>query len=96
MPPLGLKPEGCAKCSRMGPPSYRVNTATRNLVVQDTDFAAYGPGPTMDLTRTCNADPETSGVLGRSWSFTYESRLNSDECSSDHRYQRVGRVTWFG
>ncbi|HEY9174749.1 MAG TPA: DUF6531 domain-containing protein, partial [Verrucomicrobiae bacterium] len=88
MPPLRVKPEGCAKCSAMGLPSYRVNTATLNLLVQDTDFAGEGPGPVMRLTRSYNADPETSGMFGRSWSFAYESRL-----SVDYEIARVDKGT---
>ncbi|MBU0676564.1 MAG: hypothetical protein KJ626_00475 [Verrucomicrobia bacterium] len=69
------KSEGCGGCGRMGLPGFRVNTATMNLLIQDTDFAYDGSGPPVTCQRTWNADPSVTGMFGTGWTFTYESTL---------------------
>jgi RHS repeat-associated protein len=64
-------PEGCNRCSAMGLPGFRVNMATLNLLVQDTDFAYSGVGPSVAMTRTYNADPTLTGMFGPGWSYSY-------------------------
>jgi RHS repeat-associated protein len=65
-------PEGCNRCSTMGLPGFRVNMATLNLLVQDTEFQYSGVGPSIAMTRTYNADPTLSGMFGAGWTFSYE------------------------
>lgn len=67
--------EGPGKCSAMGLPTYSVNTANLNLVVEDADFVSSGLGPQVDTTRTYNADPSKFGMFGRSWKFPYETSV---------------------
>jgi tetratricopeptide (TPR) repeat protein len=50
------KGAGPGKCARMGLPRYWINTATRSLVLSDTDFAYQGLGPPINLTRTYNSN----------------------------------------
>ncbi|MBU2552761.1 MAG: hypothetical protein KKB20_30395, partial [Proteobacteria bacterium] len=66
--------EGAGECGG-GLPNYWVNTATLNLVVQDTDFAYQGRGPALAMTRTWNADPYIGGMFGKGWTFAYESAV---------------------
>jgi YD repeat-containing protein len=71
------KPLGCGLCSRMGLPTFRVNTTVLNPVIEDTDFAYGGLGPEVALRRTYNADASDGGRFGRSWSSSYESFVES-------------------
>lgn len=76
------KGAGPGKCSRMGLPTYLVNTASLSLVLSDTDFTYKGLGPAVDMTRTYNSnapapvqgDPRTD-MFGNGWSFTYEGSV---------------------
>ncbi len=61
--------------SGYGLPTYSVNTATLNLVAEDTDFSYAGRGPGIAFTRTWNADPSWPGMFGNGWGFSYESTL---------------------
>ena len=67
--------DGPGSCSPYGLPNYWVNTATLNLVVRDTVFAAKGVGPPVSLNLTYNSDARTKGMFGRGWSFSYEWSL---------------------
>ena len=67
--------DGPGGCSRFGLPNYWVNTATLNLVVRDTVFAAGGVGPPVNLTLTYNSASDAKGMFGRGWSFSYEWSL---------------------
>lgn len=71
---------GPGKCSLNGLPTYRVNTATLNLVVTDTDYQYGSIGPGVKLTRTWNANPAVSGLFGPGWRFAYESEIKAS-CS---------------
>ncbi len=71
------KPKGCGLCSRMGLPTFRVNTTVLNPVIEDTDYAYAGLGPEVILRRVYNADPSTRGIFGRCWSFPYETHIDS-------------------
>jgi|GEM_PF-2027289 len=59
----------------IGFPTYTVNTATLNLVVQDTEFSVQSLGPGLATTRTWNTNPSHAGIFGNGWSFPYESSL---------------------
>ena len=76
-PSLRKPPLGCGLCSRMGLPTLRVNTAVLNPVIEDTDFAYDGVGPSILLRRTYNADASAGGKFGRSWNSSYETFLDS-------------------
>ena len=65
------------QCSRFGLPEFLVNTATLNLVVQDTLFGYEGVGPGVDITLTYNSASDRAGAFGRGWSFTYDSVLTA-------------------
>ncbi|MGA9750691.1 MAG: RHS repeat-associated core domain-containing protein [Acidobacteriota bacterium] len=65
-------------CSPFGLPRHYVNTATLNLVIQDTLFAYSGLGPPVALTLTYNADPSWRGMFGRGWVFSYDSALREE------------------
>ncbi|MBI3939541.1 MAG: RHS repeat protein [Acidobacteria bacterium] len=71
---------GPGTCSVEGVPNYWINTATRMLVVQDTDFSSAGTGPSILMTRTYNMprfiDKILSGMFGSRWSFAYESSID--------------------
>jgi len=73
--------KGPGACSRPeddpGLPRYWVNTATLNLVVQDTEFSTSGLAPRLAFSRTYNSASAKSGMFGRGWSFAYESRMHS-------------------
>ena len=66
------KPLICEEGS--GAPVYWVNTATLDLVVQDTEFSTGGMLP-VAFSRTYNSASSGSGMFGRGWSFAYESRM---------------------
>lgn len=81
--------QGPGFCLRKGQgmPIYWVNTSTRTLVVQDTDFAYAGLGPKIAMTRTYNYPrstdpPNLSSTFGKSWSFAYESTVDHSGQSS--------------
>lgn len=76
-PSVRKVPKGCGLCSRQGVPVFRVNTAVLNPVITDTDYAHESPGPDILLTRTYNADSSVTGLFGKSWSFSYESWVDS-------------------
>ncbi len=63
---------GPGDCVRHGLPRYFVNTATLNLVVQDTVFQSSGLGPEINLTLTYNSASTTGGIFGHGWTFSYE------------------------
>ena len=70
--------DGPAGCSRFGLPNYWVNTATLNLVVQDTVFSSRGQGPPVNLTMTFNSGARTKGIFGWGWNFSYEWTLEEN------------------
>lgn len=73
---------GPGQCSSMGLPNHWVNTATRSLVLEDTDFAYSGLGPPIELTRTYHSDAGQRGkvgMFGRGWSFAYESWISKTD-----------------
>jgi RHS repeat-associated protein len=67
--------DGPGNQSCQGLPHYSVNTASLNLVVQDTDFAYKGLGPSVSLTRTWNMNSQTSGAFGKGWNIPYISQI---------------------
>lgn len=82
------KGAGPGKCARMGLPHYSINTASRSLVLSDTDFAYGGLGPQINLTRTYNSNApamnalayfpgKPSPMFGNRWAFTYDETLLS-------------------
>lgn len=64
-------------CSQRGQglPLFSINTATRNLSIQDTIFRSEGLGPPLDLTMTYNADPTALSMLGRSWRLALDVQV---------------------
>ncbi len=64
--------KGPGDCVQYGLPRYWVNTATLNLVIQDTFFENQGLGPEINLTLSYNSALEKSGIFGRGWNFSYE------------------------
>lgn len=85
--------DGPGQCE-MGLPNYSVNTATLNLVVQDTDFAYRGLGPDMEFKRTWNAVPDEVGMFGRGWRFKYEREIRSN-CSGAYHTEGSGQMLYF-
>lgn len=69
---------GAGMCPIKGMPNYWVNTSTRQMVVQDTDFSYSGLGPAIAMTRTYNMPRYEvySGMFGKSWNFSYESTID--------------------
>jgi RHS repeat-associated protein len=63
----------------MGLPNYWINTATLDLVIQDTIFAYQGLGPTVNLTLTYNANFRKNGMFGNGWSMSYESTIEQNQ-----------------
>lgn len=63
---------GPGDCVRQGLPRYFINTASLNLVVQDTVFSGSGLGPELDLTLTYNSASSAAGIFGTGWSFSHE------------------------
>lgn len=69
-------PNSCpAGEGKKGLPHWSVNLSNYNLIVQDTDFAYGGRGPSVGLTRTYNADASFESPFGRSWTFNYNVEL---------------------
>jgi YD repeat-containing protein len=62
----------------MGLPKFWVNTSSRNLVVEDTDFAYKGLGPAVTIQRTYNSNNTASSMFGRGWTFNFESSVAAD------------------
>ena len=64
----------------VGLPTYKINTATLNLLMQGTLFRMPTLGPTLALRLTYNsaADDLTSGTFGRNWSLNYDSTIQKD------------------
>ena len=61
--------------STFGLPRYWINSATLNLVIEDSNFSYKGLGPDVSMTRTYNADPSSGGMFGNGWHFAYESKV---------------------
>ena len=63
-----------------GLPKYWVNTASLNLVVQDTDFLLKGLGPGISMTRTWNSSCSQFGgfgsTFGNGWNIPYISQIH--------------------
>ena len=76
---------GPGDCVRSGLPRYRINTATLNLIVQDTIFAGSGLGPELELALTYNSASAAAGIFGPGWSFSHERLLE----------QKGGKITVF-
>ncbi|OQA27177.1 MAG: tRNA(Glu)-specific nuclease WapA precursor [Verrucomicrobia bacterium ADurb.Bin345] len=74
-PRIRKAPAGCGGCVDMGLPVFRVNMATLNPVIQDTDFAWSGLGPDVRLARTYSGDPSERGIFGNGWTFNCEAPL---------------------
>jgi RHS repeat-associated protein len=67
---------GPGDCVKMGLPSYWINTAILNLVVQDTLYRWYGLGPSVDLTLIYNSGCAAErSLFGRGWSFMYDQKI---------------------
>jgi len=66
---------GAGKAQCPGLPVYSVNTSLLNLVVEDTDLAWQSYGHDVNLRRVWNLAPNTTGMFGNGWSFSYESTL---------------------
>jgi RHS repeat-associated protein len=77
----------------MGIPRYWVNTASLNLVVEDTDFLYTGLGPQMRMTRTYNSNNFDQGMFGRGWSFSFESLVKSRLCKDGLKSVLLQSVT---
>ena len=54
----------CTTCPCVGLPRISVNLSNFNVLVQDTEFAYGGRGPTVELTRTYNADDPRESAFG--------------------------------
>ncbi|MHB1348606.1 MAG: RHS repeat-associated core domain-containing protein [Desulfobulbaceae bacterium] len=67
---------GCP--GEQGLPYYSVNTATLNLVVQDSDYISAGAGPEIATTRSWNKASSQQGMFGNGWTFPYESTLTTN------------------
>jgi RHS repeat-associated protein len=65
----------------MGLPKYWVNTSSRNLVIEDTDFSYKGLGPAIEFKRTYNSDNTAAGMFGRGWTFNFESFVTAGVCA---------------
>ncbi|MBL7172781.1 MAG: hypothetical protein ISS68_08090 [Desulfobacteraceae bacterium] len=89
----GKGPAACS-CSDPGLPGYWVNTATLNLVVQDTEFATSGLGSDVAFTRTWNSASSESGMFGKGWSFAYESRMRSSGDENGTVFYSKGSGQW--
>ncbi len=61
-----------------------VNTATGVLTESVTDATLPGVGPALSVTRTYNSDDESSGPLGRGWSFPYFASLAADASAATY------------
>lgn len=59
----------------VGLPVYQVNTATLDLVIEDTVFFTVSPVPQVELSLTYNSADTRFGMFGRGWRFSYESEL---------------------
>ncbi|WP_418790274.1 RHS repeat-associated core domain-containing protein [Phosphitispora sp. TUW77] len=67
--------DGPGICQDMGLPNYWINTATLNLVIEDTFFKSKGTGPAVNLKISYNSNPGIYGMMGRSWRFAYDSSI---------------------
>jgi RHS repeat-associated protein len=66
-------------CAEFGLPRYAVNTATRNLVIEDTLYGWTGRGPRVWLKLTHNSFVGTGRMFGPQWQFSCESQLELSE-----------------
>ncbi len=60
---------------RIGLPTWRVNTATLNLVILDTFFRYEGIGPAIELELVYNALAREAGLFGYGWHCSYDWRV---------------------
>ena len=89
VPPVGEAPPGLggpgdnpntsfdeppSDCS-IGLPTWRVNTATLNLVILDIFFRYEGMGPPIELELVYNALDNERGLFGLGWRCSYEWRV---------------------
>lgn len=88
---------GAALCSIQGMPNYWVSTTTRELFVQDTDYAYKGLGPKISLTRSYNMprNPAISvfGMFGDRWIFPYESWVDHRGQSENPPYVKLKKAS---
>lgn len=61
--------------NKFGLPRYWVNSATLNMVIEDSDFSYQGLGPDVAMTRTYNSNPLDGGMFGNGWRFAYDSAV---------------------
>ena len=61
--------------SKFGLPVYWMNSATLNLVIEDSELSYKGLGPDVAMTRIYNADPSDIGMFGAGWHFAYDSTV---------------------
>ena len=85
--------DGPGQCPT-GSPNYHVNTATLNLVVEDTDYAYDSMGQSIALRRTWNATPSTAGMFGNGWDFSYASKVVTS-CRSSTLIKGSGQSLYF-
>ena len=85
-------------------PTLLVNTASLNLIIQETDLSYSGRGPGVQITRTYNADDSRDGPFGRSWTFNYNVSLTENpggtvdirrETSTIHRFTSAGGGNYY-
>ena len=86
--------DGDAPCGT-GMPSWMVNTATLNLVVQDIDFSYSSRGMPVELVRTFNGDDPNDSIFGRSWTFNYNLILKENPDQSIDIRRGDGKVDHF-
>jgi hypothetical protein len=63
----------------MGLPNYWINTATLDLVIQDTIFICQGLGPAVTLTLTYNSRFRKNGMFGNCWRMSFESTIEQNQ-----------------
>lgn len=65
------KGAGPGDLSRMGLPTYGVNTSSLGLIVEDTEFAYRSMGQDVVLKRAWNSDYREPKMFGNGWGFRY-------------------------
>ncbi|HEY8341568.1 MAG TPA: DNRLRE domain-containing protein [Calditerricola sp.] len=59
-------------------PKGKVNAATGNLVLEDTDLEIPGRGPVVTIRRTYNSRSAEDGPFGLGWTFSLGMRIRED------------------
>lgn len=86
--------DGSPACS-VGMPSWMVNTANLNFIVQDIDLRYSSKGMSVEFIRTYNANDSREGIFGRSWTFNYNVVLTKNSDRSIDIRRGDGRVDHF-